>query len=124
VQSIFPQQEWSPQQPKSDDNLWRCIYFRQLLSILEEDSLWFSSIAMFFYSFEGALPQSKVEELADNFPREINKPEEIVARLYEALKYTTFASCWHQRDRETTAMWELYRGQGERSSHQDISTKI
>ena len=112
MQGIFPQNDWSPRQPKSDDDLWRYVDFTQLISIFEKQSLWFSSISAFFDPFEGALPQTTLAELANRLHAGISEPEEIVARLYEALRYTTYASCWHQRNRETAAMWQLYQNQG------------
>lgn len=84
----------------------------QLISIFEQESLWFSSVAAFFDPFEGALPQTALTELADRLPTGVREPKKIVARRYEALRYTTYASCWHQRNRETAAMWQLYQNKG------------
>ena len=112
MQDIFPQNDWSPKQPNSDDDLWRYIDFSQLMSIFENEELWFSSASVFFDPFEGALPRTALEELANRLHAGVSEPEKIVARLYEALRYTTYASCWHQRNRETAAMWQLYQNQG------------
>ena len=112
MQGIFPQSDWSPKQPNSDDDLWRYIDFSQLMSIFEKEELWFSSASVFFDPFEGALPRTALEELANRLHSGVSEPEKIVARLYEALRYTTYASCWHQRNRETAAMWQLYQNKG------------
>ena len=112
MQGIFSQNDWNPRRPSSDDDLWRYIDFTQLISIFENRSLWFSSVSMFFDPFEGALPRTVLIELADRLHGGIDEPRKIVARLYEALEYTTYASCWHQRNRETAAMWQLYQSRG------------
>jgi hypothetical protein len=112
MQGIFPQNDWSPEQPNSGDDLWRYVDFTQLMSLLENESLWFSSVSMFFDPFEGALPRAVLAELANRLHAGIDEPEKIVARLNKALKHTTYASCWHQRNRETAAMWQLYQSRG------------
>jgi len=109
---LFPKDEWSPGQPSDDEELWRYIDFTQFVSLLENEELWFASVAEFFDPFEGALPVQTRQSLADQLPEEIDEPERIVARLYDALRYMTYASCWHQRNQETAAMWELYQDKG------------
>lgn len=109
---IFPRGDWQPRKPSSDATLWRYIDFTQFVSVLENRELWFSSVANFFDPFEGALPEDALYELADGLPEEVEEPDRIVSRLYDALRYMTFASCWHQREHETAAMWQLYQDRG------------
>ena len=110
--NLFPKDKWTPAQPVDDSELWRYIDFTQFVSILETEKLWFSSAAQFFDPFEGALPEITHHELAANLPKELEEPELIVSRLYNALRYMTYVNCWHQRDKETAAMWEVYNDKG------------
>lgn len=110
--SLFPKNDWSPGQPSDDAELWRYIDFTQFVSILENQELWFASAAEFFDPFEGALPEQALLDLAEQIPDEVEEPERIVARLYNALRYMTYVSCWHQRNQETAAMWQLYQDKG------------
>lgn len=109
---IFPKGDWSPDKPNSDDDLWRYIDFAQFISILENRALWFSPLSGFFDPFEGALPQSSLESLTANISNAIGEPKLIVSRMYDALRHTTYVSCWHQRETETAAMWQLYKNSG------------
>jgi hypothetical protein len=112
MNNLFPNEGWKPGQPSDDGELWRYIDFTQFVSILENQELWFASAAEFFDPFEGALPEQTKQDLIEQLPREIDNPERILARMYDALRYMTFVSCWHQRSEETAAMWELYRDKG------------
>lgn len=109
---LFPKQDWTPPQPASDDPLWRYIDFTQFVSILENEALWFSQAATFFDPFEGALPREKLLELTDEVPNEVDEPEKLVSRYYDALRQTTYVSCWHQRAGESASMWQVYQDKG------------
>ncbi len=109
---IFPDDDWTPEQADPGDELWRYIDFTQFVSLLENQEMWLSSVAHFFDPFEGALPEEAVSDLADRLSNGIEDPEQIVKVQYDALRYMTYASCWHQRDRETAAMWQLYDEKG------------
>lgn len=110
--NLFPKNDWSPGQPSDDEDLWRYIDFTQFVSILENRELWFASAADFFDPFEGALPETALKDLAQRIPSAVEEPERIVARLYDALRHMTYVSCWHQRNQETAAMWQLYQDKG------------
>lgn len=109
---LFPDPDWSPRKPSSNDDLWRYIDFTQFVSILENEALWFSQAAAFFDPYEGALPPEKLEELAESLPPEVDEPQKLVSRMYDALRRRTYASCWHQRTGESAAMWQLYQSKG------------
>lgn len=109
---IFPKNDWSPGQPSDDAELWRYIDFTQFVSILENQELWFASAAEFFDPFEGALPEQALHDLAKDVPDGVEEPEQIVARLFDALRYMTYVNCWHHRSQETAAMWQLYQDKG------------
>lgn len=112
MDTLFPDQEWTPPQPASNDDLWRYIDFTQFVSILENETLWFAQAAEFFDPYEGALPQTKLDELAESVPDEVGEARELVSRVYDALRRATYVSCWHQRSGESASMWQLYQSKG------------
>lgn len=109
---LFPDQDWTPRKPASNDDLWRYIDFTQFVSILENEALWFSQAASFFDPYEGALPPAKLEEIAQSIPDEVDEPRKLVARMYDALRRSTYVNCWHQRSDESAAMWQVYQDKG------------
>lgn len=108
----FPDEEFEPQKPEDDDALWRYLDFTQFVSILETESLWFSAASGFTDKWEGGLTEYQIKQISDNIPKFIENRMESVRRLYDALRETTYISCWHHRDEETAAMWELYNDRG------------
>ncbi|QOS13596.1 uncharacterized protein HfgLR_21920 (plasmid) [Haloferax gibbonsii] len=109
---IFPEEDWKPAQPSSSDHLWRYIDFTQFVSVLEKDALWYPRASEFFDSYEGALPDSKIKQIANGIPNHISNREDKVSRYYDALRNSTYVSCWHQRSGETAAMWQVYQNKG------------
>lgn len=112
MNNIFPDEEWEPAQPASDTELWRYIDFTQFASIIENDALWFSRAAGFFDSYEGALPPGKLREIADGVSDRVSDSESFVRAFYDALRYSTYVSCWHEASEETAAMWQVYQPKG------------
>lgn len=112
MDNIFPDKNWVPAQPASDTDLWRYIDFTQFVSILENEALWFSRAAGFFDSYEGALPQDNLNKIAEGVSDKLSDPEKLVTAFYEALRYSTFISCWHEDSEETAAMWQVYQQKG------------
>lgn len=112
MDTLFPNQEWTPPQPASDDDLWRYIDFTQFVSLLENEALWFAQAAEFFDPYEGALPQAKLDELAKSVPDEVDDSRDLVSCMYDALRRATYVSCWHQRTGESASMWQLYQSKG------------
>ena len=108
----FPDEGFEPKNPEDDEALWRYIDFTQFISILETENLWFSAASGFTDKWEGGLTEYQVEQIADNVPSFIENDMDSVRRLYDALRETTYISCWHYRDEETAAMWELYNDRG------------
>lgn len=98
--------------PDDDDALWRYIDFTQLISILETKSLWFSAASGFTDKWEGGLTERQVEQISDSIPSFVENGADTVRQLYDALRATTYISCWHHRDEETASMWELYNDRG------------
>ena len=121
---LFPKEDWSPPQPASNDPLWRYIDFTQFVSILENEALWFSQAAGFFDPFEGAVPENRLRDHAGRIPDEVDEPEKLVSRFYNALRRTTYANCWHQRLGESASMWQLYQTKGKEVAIRTTSASL
>jgi hypothetical protein len=65
TKNIFPDTDWQTPKPDDEDNLWRYIDFTQLVSILENDALWFPRVSCFFDPYEGALPEAEIREIVN-----------------------------------------------------------
>lgn len=110
--TYFPDDVFEPRIPDEGESLWRYIDFTQFISIIEENELWLSASSNFTDKWEGGLTREQIERIASNLPKFIKKDEQTVERIYDALRGTTFVSCWHLREEETAAMWELYNDRG------------
>lgn len=108
----FPDDGFEPEIPDDDEALWRYIDFTQFISILETEQLWFSAASGFTDKWEGGLTERQVERISESIPSFIENDVDSVRRLYDALRATTYISCWHHRDEETAAMWEFYNDRG------------
>lgn len=108
----FPDDSFDPNLPEDTETLWRYIDFTQFVSILEGNQLWFSAADNFTDKWEGGLTKRQVERISKNIPSFIDKSVDSVRQLYDALRATTYISCWHYRKGETAAMWELYNDRG------------
>jgi hypothetical protein len=106
--------------PRNDDRrVWRYITFHQLISILDREELYFSSIDTFQDRFEGSFP--KEESIESNYSSYVSRLEESGQasdptsfaenvknyRIYAPK--IVFANCWHINDRETAFMWNQYQ---------------
>lgn len=108
----FPDDDFEPDVPQDDEPLWRYIDFTQLVSILENDEIWLSVASNFTDKWEGGLTAQQITRISDNIPSFIENDRESVRKLFDALRATTYISCWHHRKEETAAMWELYDDRG------------
>lgn len=108
----FPDDDFDPRVPDDDEPLWRYIDFTQFVYIIEERSLWFSATDNFTDKWEGGLTTRQVEKISEKLPSFIKDDKESVKWLFDALRATTYVSCWHYRNEETAAMWELYNDKG------------
>lgn len=110
--AYFPDDDFEPNIPDSNGPLWRYIDFTQFISIIETQQLWFPAASNFTDKWEGGLTPGQVQRISENIPSFIEDHVDSVRQLYDALRATTYISCWHQRDEETAAMWELYNDRG------------
>jgi hypothetical protein len=90
--------------PPDNTVVWRYVSFARLMSLLETASLWLSRIDLLDDSREGRLTDSEQDQIREH---QGEKTEEVVRNL-ERQRHTTFVNCWHENDRESMAMWDLY----------------
>lgn len=113
--------DWEPSKPPDGDKfIWRYINFTQIISIFENNSIWFSRLDQFQDPYEGTLPEKVEEAFQEHYtPSDEENPlREIHAILLGmgSFKYLTYANCWHINDHESAAMWELYRSVGKETA--------
>lgn len=108
----FPDDDFDPRVPDDSETLWRYIDFTQFMSIIETQELWFSAASGFTDKWEGGLTAEQVNRISESLPSFLEDGKTSVRELYDALRATTYISCWHHRDEETAAMWELYNERG------------
>ncbi len=94
--------------------LWRYMSFAQYMSLLETESLFFSSIAKLDDEFEGSLPLGNAElrpiMMTGVPPRKHATLLREVQELAKASRRSIVVNCWHRSERESAAMWRLYAG--------------
>jgi hypothetical protein len=94
----------------------------QLLSVLDQEALWFSRADAFEDPYEGRLPGKNIDELAPihevelpEYLRVLNKSSEFVGDVdersqIEAYRKSAFVSCWHQAEDERDVLWRANLG--------------
>ena len=94
--------------------------FTQIISIFENQSIWFSRLDQFQDPYEGTLPEKVEESFEEHYtPIDGSDPQgEIQAMLLGmgSFRYLTYANCWHINQHESAAMWELYRTVGKETA--------
>jgi len=114
-------EDWQPNLPSKDQpkTIWRYIDFTQFISLLEKESLWFSSIDQFIDPYEGTIPPKVEKEFAKLQGENIEEIKDINQNNSSAIlsglgayKYFTYANCWHINTTESAGMWEMYREAG------------
>lgn len=112
--------EWEPGQPDGSRDIWRYLTFPKFVSILDTESLWFSSASEFEDPYEGAVPLPTVQRrIADHVgePEETDVDEVLQNSLAESLFHigtmkASYMNCWHLNSYESVAMWDLYSSEG------------
>lgn len=97
--------------------IWRYLSVPQLLSILDQEALWFARADTFEDPYEGRLPQRDIDELAPihevqlpAYLEVLNKASRWVGDIdrrseIEAFRRSTFVNCWHQASAERDLFW-------------------
>lgn len=124
----FPDSEFDRVVPDVEDALWRYIDFTQFVFLVEKECLWLPAASTFTDRWEGGLTSTQIERISENLPSFLERGEESVEQLYDALRATTYISCWHHREQETAAMWEFYNDRGKevaiKSSVEELRSAI
>ena len=109
-----------PQPAKDTARLWRYMDLAKYVSLLKDRSLFFARLDKFSDKYEGSLTKHHNEYLQSLHEWITKEPNNIAILRSQSAETTlklrdlTYASCWHQNDQESMAMWDLYasRGQG------------
>ena len=100
--------------PRPDVVLWRYMDLIKFVSILKEQTLFFTRADKLGDPFEGAWPNPSREALQKLFKRltHLNHHRDTalqaVRNYIKMLSRFTFINCWHKSDHESAAMWKLY----------------
>jgi len=99
--------------PDREESLWRYIEFPQLISLLEQRSLFFSRADNFEDSHEGAMP-TPTRRRRENALQEIDQKirEGFLPSLTRGFRQFTFMNCWHHKDTQSATMWGAYSDTG------------
>lgn len=98
--------------PSPRTQVWRHISLYQLLSLLEQKSVWFSGLSKLEDKFEGSytlrdsrrLEQlSAFSRLTPGAPARIKRDS--VARLLKEIRERVYVSCWYVGTDESAALW-------------------
>lgn len=95
-----------------EQKIWRYMSFDKLINLLDTNSLFFTSLSSYNLTdpFEGLLPQSFKDSIAQQIQDIYYVPEELTAisdNIFKILSSFT-VNCWHQNNYESEAMWQLY----------------
>lgn len=109
---------------KTDTALWRYMDLSQLVSIMEREQLWFARADKLGDQYEGSLtkPRREIRDGQIEALKEVSEREEgwtpidrdvdeLIAEQVEKNKRQrewVFINCWHQNEKESAAMWDLY----------------
>lgn len=103
-------------EPENIGEIWRYLDIYQLISILDQEELYFSRVDQFDDDYEGALPEPRIEELRNDLKGEESKHgrdifEERI-RTNRILPIRRYANCWHINESDSQLMWDSYGGKG------------
>lgn len=97
-----------------ETKIWRYMDFPKFVSLLEEQSLFFSKLSLFDDPYEGYLPRLTKEQflkIPDN-TADKSKAQQIVntnlALRDNFTRECLLVSCWHMSEYENIAMWKSY----------------
>lgn len=98
--------------------IWRYFDLPKLVSLLVTRSLYFSQLALLGDRFEGTVTRLTIEaerahyeQIKDIAPPGQYTPQDTRANRRN-FRERVFVNCWHQNERESAAMWDLYGSRG------------
>jgi hypothetical protein len=91
-----------------DIGLWRYMDFTKFVSMLQNDGLYFPTVAMLVDPFEGSYSRGN-EEFRDRVYKHLpNRFHLTAGEMVKRLRGHVAVSCWHSNEQESAAMWKLY----------------
>lgn len=116
---------------KKTIKVWRYMDVTKLLSILENESLWFSDITYLDDPLEGFLNRATVKNLR-TLPKDLPKEEkekkqqilETNLQMMKQARKLLNISSWHINEHESAAMWQLYLKSNEGVAIQSTYTRL
>lgn len=98
--------------PKDDAIIWRYMDLAKFLDILQRESLFFPTAALFDDPFEGSYPVQLIEDRPRYF-QGVSKPTvDQMPECIQKMKKWHYINCWHMNNYESAAMWKLYDKSG------------
>lgn len=92
--------------PHDSARLWRYMGIYQFLALITTSTLHFTRIDQFEDKWEGAMPEP-TKAAAKKFAEVHRLPVDFVS-IQQRFKKVVYASCWHENENESAAMWRLY----------------
>lgn len=87
--------------------IWRFMDFTKFVSLLKEESLYFSRVDKFNDPFEGSITLKDYER-RKTFNEKHPSYIEFLQTRNKNMRRFTAANCWHINENESPAMWQLY----------------
>jgi hypothetical protein len=97
---------YTPISPKNENaTIWRFMDFTKMMSLLENQSLFFCRSDKLDDRFEGSTPLGNFMTLEGK-----TEPKDFEARSEERMKSreSVYINCWHLNEYESAAMWKVY----------------
>ena len=91
-----------------DIALWRYMDFTKFVSMLQNDGLYFPTVAMLVDSFEGSYARGNEEFRPRVYKHLPNRFHLTAGQMVKRLHGHVAVSCWHSNEQESAAMWKLY----------------
>lgn len=99
--------------PERTTKIWRYMNLTKLLSLLDNERLYFARVHQMDDPFEGSMPMANAEkQLMSYYGTTAYSGKSYRRRIREC----TALSCWHMNEHESDAMWKLYL-----SSHEGVA---
>jgi hypothetical protein len=105
--------------PKPTTAVWRHISIAQLVSMLESNALWFSSVTELEDRFEGSYPVANVlrrrvlTQATENFGVPDVVMQDFISKNLREMRSSVYVNCWYAGFHESAALWQWAARRGE-----------
>lgn len=103
--------------PDDTTEIWRYRSFPQYLSLLEYKGLWFSRVDQFKDPYEASVTELDADMIRQTHETLMDEGDEVdedhLENAGENWRKLKYANCWHERDIESAAMWDIYSRRGQ-----------